>query len=188
MPVLFEAPAPPLSATSMASRSSRWRASSQSSARHGPAAVLWPALRKDNPMTKVDSPPRSALAARPQDIARAGAALLLALAAPAVSLLPWLTTGLRGSGAAVSFPHGFAVTLITTLVVTAAACALGGLIAKRAALVAIPLGLVWWALTGLGVTIAGISLGHAHLTDWGIVLLAAAVAGAAAGLPVAARR
>lgn len=123
----------------------------------------------------------------PGTIARAAVAFLLALAAPAVSLLPALTTGLRGTGAAVSFPHGYAATVATTLAVTAAAGAAGALIARRAALAAIPLALVWWALAGLGVTLAGLALGHPGLAGWGIVLLAAAVAGAAAGLPLAAR-
>jgi hypothetical protein len=41
---------------------------------------------------------------------RAPLALALALAAPATSLLPALTTGLRGT--AISFPHGFVTTLI----------------------------------------------------------------------------
>jgi hypothetical protein len=38
---------------------------------------------------------------------------------------------------------------------------------------------------GIRAVAAGVSLGHAHLTDWGIVLLAAAAAGLAAGLPLA---
>jgi hypothetical protein len=138
-------------------------------------------------MTRIDSPTRSARAAHPQAIAARGAALVLVLAAPAVSVLPALTTGLHGSGQAVSFPHGLAVTLIAAAAVTAAACALGAVIAGRAALAAISLGLALWALIGLGVTIAGIALGHTHLTEWGIVLLAAVAAGLAAGLPLASR-
>ena len=35
----------------------------------------------------------------------------LALAAPATSLLPALTTGLRGTGTAISFPHGLVTAL-----------------------------------------------------------------------------
>lgn len=35
----------------------------------------------------------------------------LALAAPATSRLPALTTGLRGTGTAISFPHGFVTAL-----------------------------------------------------------------------------
>ena len=38
-------------------------------------------------------------------------ALALALAAPATSRLPALTTGLRGTGTAISFPHGFVTAL-----------------------------------------------------------------------------
>ena len=118
----------------------------------------------------------------------AGTALVLALAGPAVSLLPALMTGVRGTGSAISFPHGFAVALLVTAAVTAAACAAGAWLARRAALAAIPLGLALWLVIGIGVVAAGVSLGHAHLTDWGIVLLAAAAAGLAAGLPLAATR
>jgi hypothetical protein len=140
-------------------------------------------------MTDVDSTTRAAPTPVPRTLARAGAATLLALAAPAVSFLPALTTNIRGSGAAISFPHGYTVMLVVTIVVTAVACAVGGLIARRAGLVAIPLGLAWWALIGLALAIAGVSVGHhAHLTDWGIALMAATVAGAATGLPLAARR
>ena len=60
---------------------------------------------------------------------------------------------------------------------------------SRAALVAIPLGLALWAIVGFALVIAGASLGHhAHLIDWGIAFMAAALAGAAVGLPLAARR
>ena len=122
-------------------------------------------------------------------LARAAVAMLLALAAPAVSFLPALTTNIHGSGAAATFPHGYAVMLVVTVVVTAVACTLGALIAGRAGRVAIPIGLAVWAIIGSALIIAGASLGHhAHLTDWGIALLAAALAGAASGLPLAARR
>jgi hypothetical protein len=140
-------------------------------------------------MTDVDTTTRATRAAAPRTLARAAVATLLALAAPAVSFLPALTTNIHGSGAAVTFPHGYPVMLIVTVVVTAAACALGALIAGRAGLVAIPIGLALWAIIGLAITIAGASLGHhAHLTEWGIALMAATVAGAATGLPLAARR
>ena len=99
-------------------------------------------------MTDVDTPTRATRTSAPSTIARAAAATLLALAAPAVSFLPALTTDIHGSGAAVTFPHGYAVMLAATVVVTAAACALGALIAGRAGLVAIPLGLALWAITG----------------------------------------
>lgn len=95
-------------------------------------------------MTRLDSPARTARPA-PRVMGRRDATLLLALAAPAVSLLPALTTGLRGSAPAVSFPHGYPVTLVATLAVTAAACALGTCIARRAALIIIPLGLACWS-------------------------------------------
>ena len=100
-----------------------------------------------------------------------------------------MTTDIHRSGAAVTFPHGYAVMLVVTVVVTAVACALGALIAGRAGLAAIPIGLAVWAIIGSALIIAGASLGHhAHLTDWGIALLAAALAEAASGLPLAARR
>jgi hypothetical protein len=70
--------------------------------------------------------------------------------------------------------------LIVSVVVTAAACAAGATIAGRAGLVAIPLGLGLWAITGFAPILAGASLGHhARLIDWGVTLLAAALAGAA---------
>jgi hypothetical protein len=140
-------------------------------------------------MTYVDTRTRASRTSTPSTLARAALATLLALAAPAVSFLPPLTTNIHGSGAAVTFPHGYAVMLAGTVVVTAAACALGAVIAGRAGLVAIPLGLALWAITGLALILAGAWLGHhAHLIDWGIALMAAALAGAAVGLPLAARR
>lgn len=140
-------------------------------------------------MTYVDTRTRATRTSTASTLARAALATLLALAAPAVSFLPALTTNIHGSGAAVTFPHGYAVMLTATLVVTAAACALGALIAGRAGLVAIPLGLALWAIIGLALILIGASLGHhAHLIDWGIAFMAAALAGAAVGLPLAARR
>ena len=140
-------------------------------------------------MTHVDTRTRATPRSIPGTLLRAAVATLLALAAPAISFLPALTTNVHGSGAAVTFPHGYPVMLVVTIAVTVVACALGALIAGRAGLVAIPLGLALWALTGCALILAGASLGHhAHLIDWGIALIAAAVAGAAAGLPLAARR
>ena len=140
-------------------------------------------------MTDIDTTTRATRTSAPNTLARAAVAMLLALAGPAVSFLPALTTDIHGSGAAVRFPHGYAVMLIVTVVVTAVACAVGALIAGRAGLAAISLGLGVWLVIGLAVTIAGASLGsHAHLTEWGIALLAAVLAGAAVGLPLAARR
>ena len=140
-------------------------------------------------MTEVDTGTRASRTAAPGTLARSAVATLLALAAPAVCFLPALTTNIHGSGAAVTFPHGYLVMLIVTIAVTAAACTLAALIAGRAGLVAIPLGLALWAIIGFAITLAGASLGHhAHLTEWGIALMAATAAGAAAGLPLAARR
>ena len=119
-------------------------------------------------------------------LARVTVATLLVLAAPAVSFL--LTAGIPGSGASVEFPHGYAVTLIVTVLVTAAASALGARLAGRAGLAAIRVVLAWWAIISFAVTVAGVSLGHAHLAELGIAILAAALAGLAVGLPLAARR
>jgi hypothetical protein len=139
-------------------------------------------------MTDIDtrSQPVRSLTAR--HLWPAGIALVLALAGPAVSLLPAFMTGVRGTGTAISFPHGFAVALLVTAAVTAAACAACAWLARRAALAAIPLGLALWLVIGIGAVAAGVSLGHAHLTGWGIVLLTAVAAGLAAGLPLAATR
>ena len=139
-------------------------------------------------MTDVHTRTRATRTSAPDTLARAAVATVLALAAPAVSFLPALTTNIHGSGAAVILPHGYPVTLLVTVAVTAAACAVGALIAGRAALVAISIGLSVWAVIGFAVTVAGAALGHTHLTEWGIALLAAALAGAAVGLPIAARR
>jgi hypothetical protein len=134
------------------------------------------------------SPPAARYA---ETLIRAAVAFLLALAAPAVSLLPAFATGFSNPGDKrdlVAFPHGFALLLIVTVVVTAAACAVGGYAGRRAALFAIPFALFWWAISGLGVLIAGVVLGHTRTAEWGVVLIAATVAGGLAGLPVAARR
>jgi hypothetical protein len=140
-------------------------------------------------MTNVDTTTQATRTSAPGTFARAAVATLLALAGPAVSFLPALTTDIHGSGAAVRFPHGYATMLIVTVVVTAVACALGALIAGRASLVAMSFALGLWAVIGLAVTIAGVSLSHhTNLTEWGLALIAAALVGAAVGLPLAARR
>ena len=77
-------------------------------------------------MTSTDTRIKSARTPAGHMLVRAGAAALLALAAPAVSFLPALTTNIHGSGAAVSFPHGYSAMLVVTIAVTAMACALGG--------------------------------------------------------------
>ena len=140
-------------------------------------------------MTDVETTTRATRTSAPSTLARAAIATLLALAGPAVSFLPALTTDIHGSGAAVRFPHGYATMLIVTVVVTAVACALGALIAGRAGLVAMSFALGLWAVIGVAVTIAGVSLSHhTNLTEWGLALIAAALVGAAVGLPLAARR
>lgn len=140
-------------------------------------------------MTSVNARSRPARSAVRGTLAQGGLAALLALAAPAVSFLPVLTTNIHGSGAAVTFPHGYTVMLVTTIAVTAVVCALGALLAKRTALAAIPLGLALWVVVGVAVTLAGAMLSrHAHLMDWGLAFLAAVAAGLAAGLPLAVRR
>ncbi len=137
-------------------------------------------------MTHADSRTRATGVSRASVFARVTAATLLVLAAPAVSFL--LTTGIPGSGASIKFPYGYAVMLIVTVLVTAAASALGARIAGRAGFAAIRFVLAWWAVISFAVTVAGVSLGHAHLTELGIAILAAALAGMAVGLPLAARR
>jgi hypothetical protein len=78
--------------------------------------------------------------------------------------------------------------LIVTVLVTVAASALGARIAGRAGFAAIRFVLAWWAVISFAVTVAGVSLGRVHLTELGIAILAAALAGIAVGLPLAARR
>ena len=90
-------------------------------------------------MTDFTTRTRASRTPTPGTFARAALAALLALAAPAVSF-PALTTNIHGSGAAVTFPHGYAVMLVVSVVVTAVACALGALIAG-AGLAANPIGL-----------------------------------------------
>jgi hypothetical protein len=142
--------------------------------------------RKDDPMAGGDSGTQAAGMSGASLLARATVATLLALAAPAVSFL--LTTGIRGSGASIKFPDGYPVMVIVTVLVTAVASALGAWLAGRAGFAAIRFVLAWWAVISFAVTVAGISLGHAPLTKLGIAILAAAVAGMAVGLPLAARR
>ncbi len=84
-------------------------------------------------MTDVHTRTRATRTSAPDTLARAAVATVLALAAPAVSFLPALTTNIHGSGAAVTFPHGYAITLVVTVVVTVVACAAGALIAGRGA-------------------------------------------------------
>ena len=91
-------------------------------------------------MTDVDTRTRASRTPTLGTFTQAAVAALLALTAPAVSFLPALTTNIHGSGAAVAFPHGYAVMLVVTVVMTAVACALGALIAG-AGLAANPIGL-----------------------------------------------
>jgi len=137
-------------------------------------------------MMDADSRTRAASVSTAGVLARVTVATLLALAAPAVSFL--LTAGIHGSGASIRFPDGYAVMVIVTVLVTAVASALGARIAGRAGLAAIRCVLAWWAVISFAVTAAGVSLGHMPLTKLGIAILAAALAGMAVGLPLAARR
>ena len=137
-------------------------------------------------MTHTDSRTRATGVSRLSVFARVTAATLLVLAAPAVCFL--LTTGILGSGASIRFPHGYAVTLIVTILVTVAASALGARIAGRAGFAAIRVVLAWWAIISFAVVVAGVSLDRTHLTELGIAILVAALAGIAVGLPLAARR
>ena len=137
-------------------------------------------------MTDLDSRTRAAGGSGVVVFARVTVATLLVLAAPAVSIL--LTTGILGSDKSMKFAAGYAVMLIVTVLVTVAASALGAWIAGRAGFAAIRFVLAWWAVISFAVTVAGVSLGRVHLTELGIAVLAAALAGIAAGLPIAARR
>jgi hypothetical protein len=118
--------------------------------------------------------------------ARVSAAVVLCLAGPAVSLAGVLTTGLSGTAAAVSFPHGYGVTLVATAAATILAAILAALIAHRDALVAIPATLGLWFAIGVAAGVAGVKLSHPGLAHWGVAVMAASVAGAAAGMLLAA--
>ena len=98
---------------------------------------------------------------------RAAAAVLITLAAPAISTSGALTTGLNGTSPEVRFPPGYGVTQVVTVAVTTLAAVLAALIARRDALIAIPVSLGIWAITGLSVVAAAIQLGHAGLAQWG---------------------
>jgi hypothetical protein len=137
-------------------------------------------------MANANSRTRAAGMSGANVFARVTVATLLALAAPAVSFL--LTTGISGSGAAIKFPAGYAVMLIVTILVTAAAGALSAEIAGWPGFGAIRFAFAWWAVISFAVTVVGVSLDRAHLTELGVAILAAAVAGMAVGLPLAARR
>ena len=136
-------------------------------------------------MTQTDSRTRATGTSRAVVFAKVAVATLLVLVAPAVSFL--LTTGVLGSGASIRFPAGYPVMLIVTVLVTVAASALGARIAGRAGFAAIRFVLAWWAIVAFAVTVAGVSLGRSHLTELGIGILAASLAGMAVGLPLAAR-
>jgi hypothetical protein len=99
-----------------------------------------------------------------------------------------LTTGLNGTSPAVKFPPGYGASLAATIAATTLAAVLAAVIARRDALIAIPASLGLWAITGASVVAAGIQLGHTGLTLWGVILVAASVTGAAAGMLLAAHR
>ena len=119
---------------------------------------------------------------------RVSAAVALCLAGPVVSFAGVLTTGLSGTAAAVRFPPGYGVTLVATAAATILSAVLAALIVRRDALVAIPAALGLWFAAGVAAGIAGVKLSHPGLAHWGIVLIAASVIGAAAGMLLAARR
>jgi hypothetical protein len=137
-------------------------------------------------MTDLDSRTRAAGGSRALVLARVTVATLLVLAAPAVAFL--LTAGIAGPDKSMHFPAGYPVMVIVTVLVTVAASMLGAWIAGRAGFAAIRCVLAWWAVISFAVTVAGVSLDRVHLTELGIAILAAALAGIAAGLPLAAWR
>jgi hypothetical protein len=114
-------------------------------------------------------PPAHALFARG---IRGAAAVLIILVAPVISMSGTLTTGLNGTSPAVRFPPGFGASLAATIAATAVAAVLAALIARRDALMAIPVSLGLWAITGASVVPVGIQLRHTGLTDWGWILVA----------------
>ena len=119
---------------------------------------------------------------------RGAAAALITLAAPVISMSGALTTGLKALSPRSGFPPGYGVTLAATVAATTLAAVLAALIARRDALVAIPVSLGLWAITGASVVAEGLQLGHAGLTGWGWILVAASLSGAAIGIPIAAHR
>jgi hypothetical protein len=119
---------------------------------------------------------------------RVSAAVALCLAGPAVSLAGVLTTGLSGTAAAVTFPAGYGVTMAATAAATTLAAVLAALIARRDALVMIPAVLGFWLVVGVGAGVAGLALSHPGLAHWGIVIIAASITGAVAGMIQAARQ
>src|SRR5215472_14917741 len=94
----------------------------------------------------------------------------------------------EGTSPAVGFPPGYGATLAATVAATTLAAVLAALIARRDALVAIPVSLGLWAITGASVVAEGLQLGHAGLTGWGWILVAASVIAAVAGMLLAAHR
>jgi hypothetical protein len=118
---------------------------------------------------------------------RATAAVALCVAGPAVSFAGALTTGLSGTAVAVTFPAGYGVTMAATAATTLAAV-LAALIARRDALVIIPAVLGLWLVVGVGAGISGFALSHPGLAHWGIVIIAASITGAVAGMTRAARQ
>jgi hypothetical protein len=143
-----------------------------------------PAVRAAKPPA-AQAPPPSAPAPLARWIRRS-AVILLTLAAPAVAISGELTTGLHDTAPAVGFPHGYRVTLAATVAAATQAAVLAALIARRDALMAIPVSLGIWAVIGLDVVAARIQLGHTGLPHWGIILVAASLIGAAAGMLLAA--
>ena len=114
--------------------------------------------------------------------------MLITLVAPVISMSGALTTGLKGTSPAVGFPPGYGATLAAAVAATTLAAVLAALIAGRDALIAIPVSLGLWAITSASVVAAGLQLGHAGLTGWGWILVAASVIAAVAGMLLAAHR
>jgi hypothetical protein len=79
-----------------------------------------------------------------------------------------LTTGLNGTSPAVKFPPGYGATLAATVATTTLAAVLAALIARRDALIAIPVSLGLWAITGASVVAEGTQLRYTGLTGWGV--------------------
>jgi hypothetical protein len=118
---------------------------------------------------------------------RGTAAVVLTLAAPAVSLAEAFTTGLTGTAPAVRFPPCYWVTLLVTTAVTTLAAALAAHLARQDARVITPVTLGIWAITGAAAFGAGRQLSHTGLAQWGVLTVVASLTGIATGVVLAAR-
>jgi hypothetical protein len=119
---------------------------------------------------------------------RGATAVLITLVAPSYLCPAPSLPGLKGTSPAVGFPPGYGASLAATIAATTLAAVLAALIAGRDAMITSPVSLGLWAIPGASVVAEGLQLGHAGLTGWGWILVAASVIAAAAGMLLAAHR